>query len=217
MVRSEYVYTPKIIFNLERTLSLDRLRNYRLVAAGNPEMAIRLYLWNVALSQSMYAPLQCFEVALRNAIVEVLENPYGINWYENIQWQQRETDIIEEAKDYLREFGVAVGPSAMIGALNLGFWVGLLDRHYENDLWRPHLRRAFPNAPNPLRRKDVYSIVHRLRKLRNRIAHHEPIFSRQLSDDHELILQFVSWICVDTSGWLRCHSCFEKVWNERPA
>lgn len=215
-MKDVFVYTPGLISNLETVLSNERLIKYRFAAGGDFETAIRLYLWNVDLSQSMYGPLQGFEVGLRNAISKALEVPYGNDWYENISWDKRELFRIGEASDVLHELGLRVTPAAMVSSLRLGFWVGLFDRHYENDLWRPYLRWVFPNGPKPLRRQDVFSIAHRIRNLRNRIAHYEPIFNRDLAADHELVLQFVSWICTDTGEWLRYHSTFNEAWKSRP-
>ena len=45
-------------------------------------------------------------------------------------------------------------------------------------LWRPALRRVFPHR-TPLTRIQAYQPLNALRKLRNRIAHHEPIFIKR--------------------------------------
>jgi hypothetical protein len=38
------------------------------------------------------------------------------------------------------------------------------------------------------RRKLIYDDLEQIRRLRNRIAHHKPIFTRNLSDDYQKIL-----------------------------
>ena len=47
--------------------------------------------------------------------------------------------------------------------------------NYDRTLRRPALHRAFPGRP----RREVQRKLNSLRQLRNRIAHHEPIFDRQ--------------------------------------
>jgi hypothetical protein len=40
------------------------------------------------------------------------------------------------------------------------------------------------------------------RKLRNRIAHHEPIFSRDIHEDHARVNELIAWRCQYTAGWV---------------
>jgi hypothetical protein len=37
-----------------------------------------------------------------------------------------------------------------------------------------------------------------LRDLRNRIAHHAPVFNRNLTADYQKILKVIGWMCADT-------------------
>lgn len=81
-------------------------------------------------------------------------------------------------------------------------------------LWRPVLHKAFPHAKLP--RKDVHNPLDQLRLLRNRIAHHEPIFQRPLADDYQSILLILSWICPDTAAWITHHSTVPAILAARP-
>ncbi|WP_420612529.1 hypothetical protein [Candidatus Spongiisocius sp.] len=40
--------------------------------------------------------------------------------------------------------------------------------------------------------------MQRLHFLRNRIAHHEPIYRRNLARDYRQLLEVVGWICSDS-------------------
>ncbi|GAA1813765.1 hypothetical protein GCM10009835_36860 [Planosporangium flavigriseum] len=46
----------------------------------------------------------------------------------------------------------------------------------------------------------------RLHDLRNRIAHHEPIYNRPLKDLHSTALTLAEWTCPVTAAWIesRC-------------
>ena len=72
-------------------------------------------------------------------------------------------------------------------------------------LWRPALRRAFPHR-SPLTRKQAHRPLNGLRKLRNRIAHHEPILARDLLGDHQRILDVTGWISPGVRTWIEGHS-----------
>jgi hypothetical protein len=55
-----------------------------------------------------------------------------------------------------------------------------------------------------------------LRDLRNRIAHHEPIFSRDLAADDRTILEVIGWMCADTRAWVVHHSEVPAILADRP-
>jgi hypothetical protein len=78
--------------------------------------------------------------------------------------------------------------------------------------WRPTLHRAFQNSRR--RRVDVHNPA--LRDLRNRIAHHEPIFGRPLAAEYQTILEVTGWICTDTRAWVVHHSTVPTVLAARP-
>jgi hypothetical protein len=62
----------------------------------------------------------------------------------------------------------------------------------------------------------VHQPLDLLRLLRNRIAHHEPIFQRPLQDEHRSILEIVSWISPEMAAWIAHHSTVPSVIAARP-
>ncbi|MBI8990197.1 hypothetical protein [Corynebacterium meridianum] len=64
-----------------------------------------------------------------------------------------------------------------VASTSMGLWVGLLHRSNAQHLWRPVLHRAFPDVDvTALTRGEIYDATLRLKGLRNRMAHLEPIF-----------------------------------------
>ena len=62
---------------------------------------------------------------------------------------------------------------------------------------------ATPTAGDPqVAGAMIYGELDQLRKLRNRIAHHEPIFSRNLGDDFEKMRELIALRCPITSAWM---------------
>ena len=107
-------------------------------------------------------------------------------------------------------------PSRVVARLSFGFWVSLVGAGgrldlaggracYEMTLWRPALRRAFSHR-TVLTRIAAYQPLNALRKLRNQIAHHEPIFARQLVEDHERILEVTGWMSPGARAWVEGRS-----------
>ena len=207
-----------LLTGLEAAFSPERLGTYVQAAQGDREKALRLYTWNTALCAAFYGPLQALEVALRNAAHRELTKCYGEDWYDNpaAGFDRSSRERIADAKIVAARAGHAVTPSRMVAALSFGFWVALLrsggriDRaghkaDYEMTLWRPALRAAFPHR-TPLTRPQAHRALDRLRLLRNRVAHHEPIFEQSLVEDYHRILDVAGWISADVRGWIERHS-----------
>lgn len=210
-----FTYTHAILQKLEISVSQDRLSTYLQLANGDLAGAVGLYVRNSALSESLYTPLQGVEVAIRNSMHERLRTSFGPDWYDQpaMQLQHIQSQKIAEAKTTLTREAKPLTSGRIVAELSLGFWVGILGRKYENYLWRPILRHAFPNAPRGLLRKDTHSALDRIRRLRNRVMHHEPILTRDLQGDHDLMLGVIGWICTDTRDWIAHHSRFTEVFT----
>ena len=195
-----FAFDDEILDALFAALSPERMATYIAAAGGERERALRLYTWNTAISAAFYGPLQGLEVALRNALHRELTAAYGPAWYDDpaCGLDAGATSRIAAAKDNLRRGGYAVDPPHVVAELPFGFWVSLLGRggraptlgaprrNYEMTLWRPCLHKAF--RQERLRRVEAHRPLDYLRTLRNRIAHHEPIFTRHLAADYHSIL-----------------------------
>ena len=77
--------------------------------------------------------------------------------------------------------------------------------NYARTLWKPALRSAFPHRTF-LTRRQAQSAFERLRRLRNKVAHHEPIFERPLREDYRHILTVTGWISSEARLWIERNS-----------
>ena len=197
---------------MERVLSPGRFSTYLRAADEDGEKAARLYAWNTAVCAAFYGPLQALEVALRNAMHERLAERYGAEWYDNAEvcLNDKHRGQVEEAKERLRQTGKAVTPPHVVAALSFGFWVFLLTRNYNQRLWRPTLRGAFPYVEK-VTRQEAFVLLIELLEFRNRIAHHEPIFASPLRKRHSDILKIIGWISPCKRDWVVAHSRLEEV------
>jgi len=207
----KFVYTAEQIARLERSLSPERLAPYVTLAGNNRVAAIRLYERNTALSESLYGLLQGLEVAVRNAMHETLKTALGrADWYDHVPLYHLQSTL-NHAKQKLTENGKAHDPGRMVAELSFGFWTSLTGPKFAAGLWNPYLHRAF--AHKKLRRKEAHPRLDRIRKLRNRVAHHEPILNRNLQRDFVDILDTIDWICPDTRLWVEETSSFLERFN----
>ena len=98
---------PTILTAIERRLAEERLDAYRQDGAA-PNVALGRYLWNVAVSESLYPDLQFAEVALRNRLHECLTLRYfGPGWYDdsNCPLQPWQNVKVASAKQKLTKSG----------------------------------------------------------------------------------------------------------------
>ena len=196
---------------LENVFSRERMQTYLDAAHGDRAVALQHYTRNAQLGAAFHGPLQALEVALRNAMHAQLAARYGRQWY-----MDPAPGLDSHARDAIdavlaHRMG-APTPGQFVASMSLGFWVRLVGRggridggrkaDYERTLWRPALFRAFPGRP----RRTVQRRLNRLRQLRNRIAHHEPIFDRDLWEDYRNLLEAVGWISADVRTWIEAHS-----------
>jgi hypothetical protein len=193
-------------------LSAARLRPYEEAVGHDLIDAMDYYLWNTDVSAAFYAVLQGVEVILRNAVSEQMEVLHRANGYHGIWFDDpfdllddRHRDDIAQARLLLRRGNYPITQNRIITALSFGFWRYLLSVRYEHTLWIPALRKAFPHAPKGQRRY-IATRVERLNHLRNRIAHHEPIYPRRLHRDMEEALEVVAAISPTAAMWLEVNS-----------
>ncbi|MFN7835772.1 MAG: hypothetical protein ACK5NY_08320 [Burkholderiaceae bacterium] len=95
--------------------------------------------------------------------------------------------------------GKALPPGKVIAELTFGFWLQLTDAKLEHKLWVPYLHKAFAPRKAP-KRAVLNQKLEKLRQLRNRVAHHEPIFHLDLLEAHRRILEVSLLLCQATAN-----------------
>lgn len=201
--------------HIKSTLSAARLGTYETLAGGSPglaqmQKALSLYMWNAQVSSAFLVPLHLCEIVIRNAISDVLAAVYGPEW----PWSPGfERSLPKPAKGYRPTDDLINArrnqhtTSKVIPELKFVFWQMMLTGRFDKRLWNKYLVTAFPNAGNQTSsssevRQRLYTELELIRKLRNRIAHHEPILSRVLYNDFMVIKMLISTRCAFTAEWM---------------
>ena len=148
--------------DFEKIISPGRMLRYVNACRGNTKKAMTLYRYNLRLSQEVFTVISCYEVALRNAIDCNLSHINGPDW--------------------LRD---AILPGGMFDAPKFSRTAGIIRWKYmfSNTQFRVTGRTLlgiFPNKPKSSRNRQynnlfVLNELDAVNRLRNRIAHHEPI------------------------------------------
>ncbi len=68
----------------------------------------------------------------------------------------------------------------ILAQTTLGFWKRLYSSDYEVTLWKPSLKRVFPDKA--LKRSAISKNIETIYATRNRVAHHEPVYGDRLDD-----------------------------------
>lgn len=201
--------------NLVKGLSSVRLQPYRS-PGGTEQDALTRYEANILLSEALYPSLQMLEVLLRNALEGVLVAEFGAAWYRSPQLAglmhknsvpRLEYKQLQKALAGLRKANKQAASGRVVAELSLGFWTGLLGKSYEQVIWHPHSHDLFPYAqPSDRDIKKIRVDLETLRRLRNRVAHHEPIWNdAALHSKYGAAQRLVGWLNADAGRWLgRC-------------
>lgn len=226
-----YTYKPSVLDALDASLSSARIGPYLARAAGDRELAIRLYLWNARLAKAFLYPLQIAEVATRNSMHRVISGVYGRDWLDADQFATA-TDVfpftgasaaaLHTGLDRLmwrmqRQGRTVVTSGDRVACLSFDFWSNLFRFDYEGFWIEPgRLKATFASLPDGTRRSGVMHVVKEVNDLRNRIAHHEPIHHLDLGEYFKTVLKLIEWTCPTTARWVRRHSTVQSVLDADP-
>jgi hypothetical protein len=213
MALPRFAYSDEEVAALISAISPERLAPYLHGAGHDKAGAIRLYEWNTRVSGALHAPLQAVEVVIRNAFHRQLTKCFGEMWYDALStagtWGLEQTSRIYEAKERIARVGKPHAPGRMVAELSFGFWTAICAKRYTATLWIPCLRHAITTPK--VNRQTVFERLDGIRVLRNRVAHHEPIFGRNLEADFVNIVQTVRWICPTSAEWIKSTSSFRSA------
>lgn len=209
--------------SIEAVLQRQRLERY-IAAAGSRERdaLFRFYLWNCALSEAFYLPLQFAEVACRNAIHRALLEKLGEQWFQNTTLMNLLSDrykaelrkcISEERADH----GVLMTAHHVCSALTFGFWEHLTTKRFGRLIWQMGVSRYFTNAPPRTELVSLHDLIESVRRWRNRIAHHKAVFDKGPSRKHQDLLLLLRWVSPETADWVGSISRVQRVIDVKPA
>jgi hypothetical protein len=181
------------------------------------------YAWNAQASAALLAPLHICEVVIRNSVSDALEMVYGAMWPWSSGFEQSlpAPGIGYSPRRDLQDVRkIQTSTGKVIPELKFVFWQKMFTSRHDNRLWNTHLTHVLPNLdpakPVGQLRLEIYDSLEEIRKLRNRIAHHEPIFTRNLSGDLQRIVGLVGVRCKVTARWMMSNQQASAIIAQRP-
>ncbi|MBD8644146.1 hypothetical protein IFT63_11180 [Stenotrophomonas sp. CFBP 13724] len=163
--------------DLERLVSKARWSTYLHAAAMADTCPTLLYLWNMRLCGALLMPLHLVEILVRNAAAEALGAQHGPTWPHSDAFRRR---LPQVHSGYCAgtELEKAVRRSARVDDVVAGLSFAF---------WHQLFTRRFDQS------------------LRNRIAHHEPIFHRDIRADLAAATRIIHSRSPSTLDWLLHH------------
>ncbi len=186
--------------SLTELISSTRLDGYLGKNSNSLESIILRYNFNIEISKCFYTPLHLLEVAIRNNLSIELGKYLGdqqwlMNYDSHCIFHKREQKKISLALAKVQEKNRPLEMGRIIAELNFGFWCNLYDRPYM-EFQKKTIKNQYPYASR--KQRNIFNLknsLYRIRLLRNRIFHYEPIWHWvDLQIYFDDIKQLLCWI-----------------------
>lgn len=210
-------------------LSRERLTKYLTRTGGDTTRALDLYAWNQEIGAALTVTLSQVEVCLRNHVTRALADAYGLAWHRVVRFRHAHAEVQNElAKAESRVKKPVPSLPDIIAASDFNLWRELCKPAYAGVFWAKRIAIAFPHMTLAGKERDVLVELHRrvdlLLKLRNRIAHHEPIIGSnwekigaRLVDRHRDASELLAWMSPDLTRWVSAQDRFDSIMAACPS
>lgn len=211
--------------SIKNALSAARVGTYEAATTTTPPLsgALALYAWNSQVSAAMLSPLHMCEVVVRNAVSDALTTEYGDRWPWNSAFEgSLPTSGKFNMRAHLTDKRTGKPTTGkVIPELSFVFWEKMFTGRFDLQIWSKHLTVVMPYL-NPawniqVARGKINKDLNKIRGLRNRIAHHEPIFNRALAAEFSLIEELINFRCPVTAAWMVKHQQAQPFFSTKPA
>lgn len=191
-------------------ISAERLRTFAR-HTDSQARAVALHNHTLQLGASLMSLIALLELALRNSTNQRLIEDFGdplwlLPGNNAVPLKPREQQTIADATSYARRAAqskldeqlrangqpvprrpppINVTHGQILSQTTFAFWRRLYSDEYEATLWKPSLKRVFPNKS--LRRANLSKALAAIHEARNRAAHHEPIYGPKLDQAMEAL------------------------------
>lgn len=172
--------------SLIEVFSEVRLRAYKRPGEGDAQAFAR-YQDNIRVSESLLPALHYLEIILRNRLNKAIKQVYGEQWLvnlpTNLHMDEGNLAKLNAAKfHHQQEKRRPATHDDLVAHMTFGFWANFFHKRYDPSLWqRKHFTATvFPHLERDKRSRHLIKPqLQTIKELRNRIAHHEPIWNWQ--------------------------------------
>jgi hypothetical protein len=187
------------------------------------EQAFTRYQWNIRLAEAMVPALHYLEVSLRNRLNTLIGLHYGHDWLIKrpaILLSEEQKRILDDMRDrHLREKRKEPNHDDLVARMSFGFWYAYFHKRFDPIIWhrKKAMETVFPCLPPERRlRGYVQPRLGAIKDMRNRIAHHEPVWNTKpsLIEIHQTCLDLIAAMSPEALERLKQIDRFLQVWND---
>ncbi len=209
--------SPDAVTSIVNAISRERLAAYISATQSDVE-ALALYEQNARLSNCLHELIGGLEVVLRNAVSGAIIDHFGReDWYRAraftslLALERRQN--IREVRQRLKTQNQEERSGRVISGLTFHFWVAMHENKYRDVFWTPFLHRVWPAGENI---KNVHKNLLKMRDLRNRIAHHEPIFAERWRQRSDIVWLRLKQLSPEKHNWFsnRVKPALDSILND---
>lgn len=213
--------------DIKNALSPPRIGTYETATSAVPNLsgALALYSWNAQVSAALMTPLHICEVVVRNAVADALQSVYGPRWPWETVFEQSLPNPpkghgYNARRDLITTRSKEATTGKVIPELKFVFWQKMFTGRFDGRLWNPYMRTVMPHLDPTMTVQQLRKLIHdeleQLRGLRNRIAHHEPIFKRNLAADFQKAHDLIAFRCPHTAAWMQANQQVTQFIGAKP-
>lgn len=198
-------------------------------------LACDLYMWATQLAGAFHSQLSFVEIALRNSLDSCIKvwnrkQGYPEDWTGKKDLAEPLYSLIgKEIREARKRSSSNVKKGDppthddVIAQLMFGTWVKIIyvkgnnnSNSKQQKLWRDGLYQAFQLGSDDSQREKIGKTLHRLRHLRNRIAHHENLLRVKIQDKIDQIYSVLTAIDPDYQKLAHSQSTLRELKNKDP-
>jgi Abi-like protein len=220
---------------VKQWLSEPRLLRYLSAANGDKTLCLELYVWNNWLAAALLRDLADLEVLIRNKFNNAIvgrqhrrphwlldpESSVRVAKLHKLQSGPRRGETVDrnavtrsKIERAIKDAGAAnATPGQVVAQLTFGFWLSLVRRNREHEIWTPYVVHAFSPRQD---RQEVETHMEGLNDLRNRVAHHEHLLTTDVPKYHASLLELCGWLSPRVATHIAATSNVAEVLAERP-
>jgi hypothetical protein len=190
-----------------------RMQKYLIACSGDTRKAMRPYRANIRLSQEIFAVLNLFEVVLRNKIDRHYKTTLGPDWINmaataagGFMQTPGCEKTLDSANKVILTLGAGYTHDSAVAEFTFGYWVYLYAAK-QFMAAGSSLLATVPNRPFNTNHTAIYKKLTSINKIRNRIAHHEPlcfagnpvhISTTYCIQKYNQIIELLTWMGYDS-------------------
>lgn len=205
----------------QKAISTERLESYRKRSSSTEIDLLSTHFWNIDLCESLYPAFHNFEIAWRNSIYQAISRLFNPDWLKRADSQilyDDEIELVDAAISKLSREGRSLSTGSIISELHLGFWVSLSYAKHE-DLYRRLFKDKdfLPYLPRQKRkRKTLSNAFNSIRKKRNRVFHHKPIWNKPhlKKEYYDCVIETIQWMSPIFYEITKNFSRFPEVYSQ---